>query len=334
MRLTLGDIRPVIAKMLSMASTDSRVVDYINEAQQRLLYKGKWQSTYARYAVANSNGTITWPRQLETIETVAIDGVPSVVRNEWFEFLESGPGLADSTGADNLTLIDRATACVFSDIDTDNDKKLRLYFNSADDGKTITFQGYDNEGLWVRTTDGGSRIDGEKITLASDNADTSVTGFTHYVDSTTKFSVVSAIQKDVTAYNMYLYEIEATGTVTKRLIGEYDPTETRPVYRRSLIAGLPDESTQTVTVVGKLRFIPAVNDTDWLIINYEAALKEMVLSIRKAENNLVQEAAAYETRAVELMQEQLMHYLGDGVVNVPRFQNRYTHGGGGVVNLQ
>ena len=300
------------------------------------MYKGKWVDTYARYKVSTDDGMITWPRQLETIESLSIDELPGIIRNEWFEFLESGPGLADSTGADNLTLIDRGTACVFSDIDTDDDKKLRLYYNSADNDKSITFQGYDDAGIWIRTTDGSDRIDGEKVTLdtSSDTADTTITGFTHYVDSASQFSLISAIQKDATSHNMYLYEIEATGTVTKRLIGEYDPTETRPTYRRSLIAGLPDESTQPVTVVGKLRFVPAVNDTDWLIINYEAALKEMVMSVRKAENNLIQEAAAYEARAVELMQEQLMHYLGDGAVNVPRFQNQNTHGGGGVPNLQ
>ncbi len=100
------------------------------------------------------------------------------------------------------------------------------------------------------------------------------------------------------------------------------------------MAGLPDESTQTVTVVGKLRFTPAVNDTDWMFINYEAAVKEMVMSIRKAENNLVQEAEAYELRALRLMDQQLAHYLGDGQVQVPRFQNSATYGGGGVVNLQ
>ena len=60
----------------------------------------------------------------------------------------------------------------------------------------------------------------------------------------------------------------------------------------------------------------------------------MVLSIRKAENNLPQEAAIYEKRAVELLQEQLLHYMGDGAVGVPRFQNVATFGGGGVSNLQ
>ena len=60
----------------------------------------------------------------------------------------------------------------------------------------------------------------------------------------------------------------------------------------------------------------------------------MVMSIRKAENNLVQEAAAYEARAVVLLEEQLMHYTGDGQVQVPRIQNSATYGGGGVPNLQ
>ena len=76
MKLTLANIKTPISKVLGMASTDSRVVDYINEAQERLLYKGKWPHTYARYRVESEDGMITWPRQLETIEAFAIDDVP------------------------------------------------------------------------------------------------------------------------------------------------------------------------------------------------------------------------------------------------------------------
>lgn len=326
-----------MAKMLSMAGTDSRVVSYINEAQERLLYKGKWLSTYARYRVANCDGVITWPRQLETVETVAVDNRPGQVRNEWYEFLESGVGLVDSTGGDCLTLLDRGTACTFSDIDsTAPDKKLRLYYHSTDNGKSLTLQGYDGDGTWLRTTSGGGVIDGEKVTFdtATDTADTSLTGFTHYVDSSSKFDALSAVQKDVTSYNVRVLEIESTGTVTQRVLAEYEPDETRPVYRRSLIAGLPDESTTTVTVIGKLRFVPARVDADWLAINYESAIKEMVMSIRRAEQHNLKEAAMYEARATLLLEEQLQHYMGDGARPTLNFQNPATHGGGGVINLQ
>ena len=346
MKLTLGDVRPTVAKMLSMSSTDSRVVGYINEAQERLLYKGKWPSTYARYSVTNSNGTITWPRQLETIESVAVDDVPAVIRNEWFEFLETGIGLVTASGSDAGTLVDRGQACSFSDIstgDSEPDKKLKVYYNSADNGKTITFQGYDESGNWIKSLHGSSYIDGIRVTFntSTDTADSTVAGFTHYVpfDSsgfTQKWSILSAVRKDVTNFNVQVYEVEATGAVTARLIAEYEPTETSPVYRRSLITGLVDDgtSTSTVTVVGKLRFIPALNDADWLYINYEAPIKELVMSIRKAEQNLVQESMAYEARAVQLMEEYLMHYLGDGAAMIPKFHSPATHGGGGVANLQ
>ena len=323
MKITLGDIKTNVARLLSMGGTDARVTDYINEAQERLLYKGKWAGTYARYAINASNGTITWPRELETIESVAVGDAPAIVRNEWFEFLESGYGIQDSQDSDAKTLIDRGEACVFSDI-AGTDKKLRLYTtHSSDVGKRVLLQGYGADGSWIRTLDGATLVDGEYVTLTGT-----------YIDTQEIFSELVGVQKDDTAANVTVYEYKPSDN-TQRLIAEYQPTESRPVYRRSLIAGLKDSGeTRVVTIVGKLRFIPAKQDNDWLMISNEAALKEMVLSIRKAENNLPQEAAIYEKRAVELLQEQLLHYMGDGAVGVPRFQNVATFGGGGVSNLQ
>ena len=323
MKLTLSDIKSSMSRMLSMSSTDSRVIDYINEAQERPLHKGKWVGTYARFAVSSSDGTITWPRQLETIESIAIGDGAGVVRNEWFEFLESGYGIQDKDDADDMTLIDRGESCVFSDIGG-TDKKIRVYSgHTSDAGKRLLLQGYDANGDWIRTLDGTTWVDGEYVTLT-----------TTYVDTNSIFSELVGVQKDETVANVKVYELlPAAGTT--RLIAEYQPTEVRPVYRRSLIAGLKDTGeTRVVTIIGKLRFVPAKYDTDWLHISSEPALKEMILSIRKAENNLPQEAAIYERRAVELLQEQLLHYMGDGAVAVPRFQNVATFGGGGVNNIQ
>lgn len=324
MKITLGDIKTNTARLLSMSGTDARVTDYINEAQERLLYKGKWAGTYARYVVTSSNGCITWPRQLETIESVAIDERPAVVRNEWFEFLESGYGLLDSGDSDSLTLVDRGEAATFSDI-AGKDKKLRLYTSvTADAGVKVLLLGYNEDGEWIRSLDSSTNTyhDGEYVTLT-----------TTFVDTNSHFTVVTGVQKPVTEGYVKVYEKEDTTNVL-RMIANYEPDETRPNYRRSLIAGISDDGENVIQVMGKLRFVPARKDTDWLHISNEAALKEMVLSIRKAENNLPQEAAIYEKRAVELLQEQLLHYMGDGAVAVPRFQNVATFGGGGVNNLQ
>jgi hypothetical protein len=322
MKLTLGNIRGGISKILSMASTDSRVVNYINEAQERLMYKGKWPGTYARYRVTTDDGQVTWPRQLETIEAVAIDDVPGTVRNRWFEYLESGPGILESTDNIGLQLIDQDTAVSFSDI-TGTGKKLRLYTTtltaSVDTGIRVLLQGYDDDGVWIRTQDGSNYVDGEYVTLTAT-----------YVETSNNFSSLSGVQKPDTSGNITVKEYNVSED-TVRTIAEYEPLENLPIYRRSMVPGITTDTTLTIT--GNLRFIPAENDIDYLYICYESAIKEMVLSIRKAENNLPQEAAIYEKRAVSLLQDQLMHHLGDGAVQVPRIQNAATFGGGGVVNI-
>ena len=240
MKLTLGDVRAGIAKVLSLPEDDIRVIRFINEAQQRLAYKGKWQGTLAKYVVTQSAGLITWPRQLETIESAAIDSNPAVVRNRWYEFVESGPGLVDASGADASTLIDRGEAVTFSDIETTgNPKKLKFYSTAGTDdgGLEILVQGYDWDGNWVRNKVSNTWMDGEVLTLPA-------AGGSGYVLSTSNYSAITGIQKTVTGGNIKLEELDTVTSVVRE-IGEYEPTEVRPVYRRSMVPGLSDSQAKT-----------------------------------------------------------------------------------------
>ena len=322
MKLTLADIKTPISKVLSMAATDSRVVDYINEAQERLLHKGKWPGTFARFQITSSDGSISWPRQLETIERVAVDSVPGAVRNSWYEFLESGPGLLESTDDVGVQLIDRGESPVFSDItDTGGAKKLRLYTTvTADAAKIVLVQGYNQNSEWIRTQDSGTGTwyDGERLTLT-----------TTYVESVNLFTQVTGVQKPVTEGNLTLFEYN-TSDLSSTKIAEYEPLETNPSYRRSVIPGITDS---TVTVIGKLRYLPAVNDADYLLITSMPAIKLMVMAVRKEENNLLQEAVGYEAMAVKILNEQLAQFLGDGVTHQLRVSGAETWGGA-VTNMQ
>lgn len=321
MKLTLADIKTPISKVLGMASTDSRVVDYINEAQERLLYKGKWPHTYARYRVESEDGMITWPRQLETIEAFAIDDVPGVVRNRWYEFLESGPGLIEKSDGIGRQLLDQDVAAVFSDI-TGTGKRLRLHTDtltaSVDSGTKVLLQGYNDDGEWIRTQDGSNYVDGEYVTLT-----------TSYVETVNNFISLRGVQKPDTKGNVTVKELNVSaGTV--RTIAVYEPLENLPTYRRSMIPGVTTSS--TITITGKLRFIPAENDIDWLHINNQPALKLMVMAIRKEENNIIEEAVAYEARAVQALNDQLSHHMGDGAVVTPRIVGAEVFGGG-IINM-
>lgn len=335
MKVTLGTAKERIAKHLNLCATDSRTTDYINEAQRRLIESGKWKGTYGKFTLCATNGCIAWPRQIETIETVAVCSNPGTVRNGWFEFVESGYGLMSNKDNIGYQLLDRGESPTHSDL-SGAGKQLRVYaFLEADAGKTITIQGYDSNNNWVRTLKSGSGAtavyqDGEVVTLVNG-----------YVDTTTSFKSVTNVLKDTTQGNVQVYEITDAATPTLVDIATYQPDETLPSYRRSMIPSLGgaagcedgDEKRVPVTVIAKLRFINAVNDTDVLMVSDLYAVKNMAIAIKLEENRDFGAAAEYRNLAYDSLQNQIANHMGDGVVPVLQMTNLNTTGGGGIESV-
>ncbi len=335
MKVTLGTAKERIAKHLNLCATDSRTTDYINEAQRRLIESGKWKGTYGKFTLCATNGCIAWPRQIETIETVAVCSNPGTVRNGWFEFVESGYGLMSNKDNIGYQLLDRGESPTHSDL-SGAGKQLRVYaFLEADAGKTVTIQGYDSNNNWVRTLKSGSGAtavyqDGEVVTLING-----------YVDTTTSFKSVTNVLKDTTQGNVQVYEITDAATPTLVDIATYQPDETLPSYRRSMIPSLGgaagcedgDEKRVPVTVIAKLRFINAVNDTDVLMVSDLYAVKNMAIAIKLEENRDFGAAAEYRNLAYDSLQNQIANHMGDGVVPVLQMTNLNTTGGGGIESV-
>lgn len=340
-RYTLADAKNTaisrIPMVLNLPGTDPRFVRYLNSCQAQLVMRGeKFWGLYGRFLVCLSGcGELTWPRQFAAIEAVDVCGVPVTIRNQWFEFMENGPGLqqnqnCNTTNVNGCTqlcngtqLFDRGTACAFEDI-IGTDKKILVYSDVAETaGAKILLQGYDENNNWIRTQSGGQWIDGEYVDLAVSPGTLS----THF------FTSLVAVQKPSTNGPVRLYEYNTTAA-TQRAMAYYEPDETRPVYRRSFIGGINRPSTGSscttipVNVMAKLEFIPALRDNDWLMIGNLEALADMCQSIKKMENNLFQEAQAWESSAIAKLQRELRHYSGSGVVQPIRTQSRYLAGAG------
>lgn len=315
MKLILSQIKSPCVKMLpGMVTTDPRLVDYINEACERLLYKGKWPSCYGKFTVAVTDGRVTWPRQIETIERFAHNHTPGAVQNDWYEWIETGWGLRDSaSGYDGLTLMDKGTDCVFANVSIVPGAFLKVKSSLATDvtPDKILIQGFDHLGNWVRTLSGGVYVDGEYVTLTG----------TTYASTVNRFSRVTGVQKTVTDGFISLYEEDpATGFYHR--LGYYEPTETVPCYRVSLVPGInADTAPAFLNVMAKLRFIKASVDTDYVLPPNLAAIKLMIAAIYKEENNLLAEANGYEASALRVLNEQLDHYLGDGAKLVVQNEN-------------
>lgn len=333
-RLTFADVKVMLARVLTLPASDDRVAEYCSRAQERLLHKGKWVGTYGRFRVCVNDSCLTWPREIETIEAAAICKLPMTIRNDWYEFISSGPGILTESCGPGLTLVDRGDAVAFDDI-KGTGKKLSLYADSAADvGKQVLVRYYDSNGNKVYSTVSGVVVEGEYLTLVAPPS---------YVQSTYEVMPggLYGVVKPETSRMVRLYEYD-TVALTRRPIAYYEPDEINPVYRRSLVPGISDScstgesedgcATKTLDIVGKFRQRAVSNDTDALIIQSAEALRLMVQSIRKEENNLWDDAAKYEARATQVLNEQLAHWMGDGKVQPIRVVGA-EYSGAGVLNM-
>src|SRR6185436_7431943 len=83
---------------LNLSPADPRLMLYVNEACERLFWTGEnfWGLTQ-RFSMCVRNGCVTLPRRIASIESIWRCGQPLQIRNQWFEALESGPGLQTNT---------------------------------------------------------------------------------------------------------------------------------------------------------------------------------------------------------------------------------------------
>jgi hypothetical protein len=323
-RLTLGSIKADIARAVGICEDDARVAGLVNEAQKRLVNKGKWWGTTARYRVCVNDACLVWPRQIDTIEAFAICSTPGTIKSGWYEFLGHGPGILKETSSRGNLLVDKDPTCAYDAI-LGTDKKVRVFADVAEAaGSQILLQGYDENGQWIRTLVSGAWIDGVYVDILTTGAVSSV-----FISSLT-----GAI-KPQTNGPVRLYEF-APATGVQRQIAYYESDETRPVYRASFVPGIEDMgactdatcSQKAVTVLAKLRPMPVAGDNDWLLLGNAPAIKLMVMAIRKEENDHWAEAQAYETKAVQLLEEELSAHMGDGMVVDIRVQNDDWMGAG------
>ena len=322
MRLTLQDIyNSRIPQAIGACAPDPRIIAIVNEAQERLLTKGIWWSTYAKYRMAAYDSMITMPPQLATIESIALNHQPIQIHDLWFEFLDNGFGTRTPSqlGTAGGTTLGGKTGCygipeanfrgnfpTFRDLTPNSDaKKIIIVCDlladiTATSTVTVTVLGYDQNGNWVRTIQNGLYTDGEVIALAQSPGTTSVNYFSSITDI--QFSAARSGQ-------CWLYELD-TVTSVQTLTGWYQWYETRPSYGRWLIPSIgtptgscvpPANAPQTWTqgeipapstscnpalieVIGKKAFIPVSIPTDYLIIDCIPALKFMCQAVKKEED--------------------------------------------------
>lgn len=318
-RLTVGALKDSFnpgVLGLCLPSDNTQYMSWLNEAQSRLLAYGRWWGSIVEAKFCVRNGCLVWPRQVATIEQVAVCNQPITIHNAWYEFtetlarIESCDSCNCGTGSNQCNQFLGSCSCghfqmrmraenrAAYELTRGANKVLRFYPTHSDDvGKKILVHGYDENRIWVRTVVDGAVTDGEEVTLALPYVDTVTTWFP---------GSPTAIQKEVTDYRVLLYEYDTVDDES-RFLSTYEPGEEFPQYRVSFIPGFNrfccnrsnedcDEEQQveddddctrrrTVTALVKLAHIKLTSDRDWLLFQNAAAYKEAMLAVKYWEEN-------------------------------------------------
>lgn len=317
---------------VNIAPCDARFVALLNKAQLRLANAGRWWGTFQAMRVCITDGCITWPRSVKTIEAMNLCGYGIPVRNQWFEYRENvcAPRIGCGTNAGSQggwngwngctqeQLLDRNTVCQFTNLPSYC--QIRIYPTvTTDAGKTVILQGNDQNGQPIRTIINGSYGYGEQVTLANP-----------FVTSGFSFlpPLLTGVQKQVTSGNLLVFAYDpATDTETQ--IAVWEPSETAPVYRRTRLAYLPRRGATSqggccdrgngceprlvcqgpvADAMVRMEFIPALVDTDWLFISHLEAIEHAMISIKLKNEREYAESEVEYKEAIRLLRQQLDAY--------------------------
>lgn len=231
MKTLLDAKNSTIPNAIGINPCDPQFVSYINEAQERLAQAGKWWGSYQRMQVCATAGCIVWPREVMTVEGINVCNFSIPLRNGFYEFQENvrAPSSRDCNA--QRILIDRGVTPLFRNILVASN--IRLYpTDTSDEGKSIILQGFDSNGIPIRTNRGTVEapdwIDGEEVVLTSP-----------FAVSSNQFMPggLRAVQKEATNNRVLVFGWDGT---TESPLATWQPSETAPSYRLTYMTRFPD----------------------------------------------------------------------------------------------
>lgn len=290
-RLTLADVRDALySYVVPEDANSSKFTSYINQVRERIIHSGKWKGTTFTVAFDTSRGYLTLPRTAEALLAVHVSKQPLVIQSRWYEYLQSGPGQIDVTQANLSTVIDMGdNFCTLDDLS--EPAQLVVQCQSADDnGLEIVIRGLDADGNQICSSDGSI---GETVVLSTSPTFTVAT-----------FAQITSVTKPITVGNVTISQDAAPNPHI--LLSTYAPTETHPQYRRYKLG----QTTQAVTGVCKLRYVPLVDDKELVIPDNLGAYKMGLQALTYEDSNDLVTAEQYWTKCFILLNNQSKEFRG------------------------
>jgi hypothetical protein len=267
----------VVVPHIDSEDNVDRVDKYLNLAQERLINSGKWKGTIREVAVTAPEEFITLPPRFHSCLAIKfVDGTdysPASIRNQWYRYLTGGSCYANQTtwfSSGYGPVVDDLGDgyCTFANSPYDSYYLKFTRANAGDNGLQILVKGYDTDGNIIFTDAGSYSYEGLITTLSAATVTTSQV-FTNQI---------YFLQKQVSQGFITLDAVDvATGATTQ--IGYYMPSEQAPSYRRYLTGDITN-TFDSVNAMCKLRYVPAVVDSDEVIPSNLGALRNTLIALK------------------------------------------------------
>jgi hypothetical protein len=258
----------------------------INTSQERLLSQGYWKDTviYLTLRILGE-GYVVPPPNVESLVVTHFKDLPLTMRNRWFESHESS-SKKTKRSQPIISCVDRGTGPTFFELKNPTSITCGSTVTESA-GAGVWIYGYDHEGNLVMTSSNGQMVEGEFVPV---NA-----------TSHTLFSNIIRIQKTVTLGSVILWAYGQT-------LASIPPAVIYPKFRRWFVPGLGDQPLPfdtCVEVQAKLKYEPAWQPDDFLIVQNYPALKEMVFAVANEEAQKLDVAKVHEDKAIKILNDEL-----------------------------
>jgi hypothetical protein len=268
----------VVPSLDSQASID-KFNRLLNLVQERYINSGKWTGMLKEMAIASSGGYFTLPPRF--VSALAVKdgtcGSPVQLVNRWYAYYY-GAAIANLDSSTWPAYGYAGAIDVGDGFVTFKDSPYPIYtlrFTRAapeDAGMEVLIKGSDEAGNPIFTIADPISYEGMTVSLVSAIANT-----------TQKFSGrLSFLQKLRSKGYLYLDAVDVVNPANVTRIGYYAPSETTPSYHR--YANGCTSADSWVAAICKVRYTPAVADTDEVLPGNAGALRAGLAALKCEEN--------------------------------------------------
>ena len=299
-----------VGRSCGIATTSPDFVSIVNDATRQLMNRGNWWATiqpmWLPVSMKSTHAELICPRGVESILAInSRHNHVALVRNFWYRFLPWDRGFYDCINGFGQNYNWRnhksiaygvGTTPVTNQIDDSSPMYVRVTSdNIADAGLTISFFGLDENNIQAQSN----------LVLAIPVGQTYPTASS--ATAGVQFSKIERVVKQISNGNFTCQQDDNNGNLSA--LSVYQPSEETPEYTVMRLMNFRPEP--NLAVIANLSFVPALADTDNVLIENQDALRDMVLSIRKKEAGDIEGANAYDMSAIRELNKEMKKRFPD-----------------------